>query len=301
MNRSVLIGSFAALGINVLLFGVLLYLTIIEAKESRSPATASTWKNISPFNFQLSAMAISLMGFYAGVIYEGWVLGPITVCLVPLNFFWSATFKTFYLLHSWKRGSAVIYSISASVANGFRSLIYVAPFAMYAVVIPAMVFAVSLSSSRKEFNSLPKESQKWMRIFETIAISLMAFIDLGLLLCFIFHIFKNTRVSETEPIDRKFLTICYFGIVANTFCCAAFAMQLVELATVIGSSQLPIRQVRWDAMIQLGFTSVLLTLVVMKVVLRHEDRREVAFRQQSLKQALVKYSVTPSNETEGVA
>ncbi|KAJ3249456.1 hypothetical protein HDU77_007707 [Chytriomyces hyalinus] len=172
---------------------------------------------------------------------------------------------------------------------------------MYAVVIPAMVYAASLRSSHMEGNSLPKESKKWMRIFETISIILMASIDLGLLFCFVFHIFKNTRVSETAPIERKFLTICYFGIVANTFCCAAFVSQLVEFATVLSTSRLAIRQVRWDAMIQLVFTSVLLTLVVMKVVLRHEDRREVAFRQQSLKQALVKYSVTPSNETGGAA
>ncbi|KAI8823866.1 hypothetical protein BJ741DRAFT_715032 [Chytriomyces cf. hyalinus JEL632] len=273
MNRPVLIGSFIALVINVLLSGVLLYFTIIEAKETRSPTPVPMWKKISPFNFQLSVMAVSLMGFYAGVIYEAWILGPVTVCLVPLNFFWSASFKTFYLLHSWKRGSAIIFSISSWVANIFRTLIFVAPFVMYAVVIPAIVFAVSLSLSHKQINSLIKESQKWLRIIETISI----------------------------PIERKFLTICYFGIVANSFCCAAFVAQLVELAAVISTSKLPIQQVRWDAMVQLVFTSVLVTLVAMIVVLRHEDRREAAFRQESLRQALVKYSVTASNETGGVA
>ncbi|KAI8823865.1 hypothetical protein BJ741DRAFT_633902 [Chytriomyces cf. hyalinus JEL632] len=301
MNRSVLIGSFTAIGINTLLFGVLLYFTITEAKEMGSPATASLWKKISPFNFQLSVMALSLMGFYACIIYQAWILGPATVGLIPPNVFFSATFKTFYLLHSWKRGSAVIYSISAWAAKCFRILIFVAPIVMYAVVIPAIVFAVSLSSSRSGFTPLAKESQEWIRTIEAISIVLMASVDLGLLFCFIFHIFKNTRVSKTAPIERKFLTICYFGIISNTFCCAAFVTQLVQVVTVISVTRLPVHQVRLDATVHMIFTSVLVTLVVMKMVLRHEDRHEVATQQRSLKQALVKYSFTTSNETGGVA
>ncbi|KAJ3249455.1 hypothetical protein HDU77_007706 [Chytriomyces hyalinus] len=301
MNRSVLIGSFTALGINTLLFVALLYFTITEAKEMGSPASASLWKKISPFNFQLSVMALSLMGFYVCIVYQAWILGPASVPLIPPNVFFSATFKTFYLLHSWKRGSAVIYSISTWAAKCFRILISLASFVMYAVVIPAIVFAVSLSSSRSGITPLAKESQEWIRTIEAISIVLMASVDLGLLFCFIVHIFKNTRVSETAPIERKFLKICYFGIISNTLCCAAFVTQLVQVVTVISLTRLPVHQVRLDATVHMVFTSVLVTLVVMKVVLRQEDRRELATQQRSLKQALVKYSVTASNETGVVA
>ncbi|KAJ3231964.1 hypothetical protein HDU81_003380 [Chytriomyces hyalinus] len=214
-----------------------------------------------------------------------------TVVLVPLNYFFSATFKTFYLLHSWKRASSVVNSLSHAVATCFRFGIYTTPVVLYSAVIPATGYPVSMYTLQEgQPFTLLLSFADWTRILETTAIILVASIDLSLLICFIVHIFKHTRISETAPIERKFLVISYFGIASNVLCIIAFVAQVVQVATVVSSSRFIVRQMTLDAATHLVFTGVFLTLVVMTVVLRHEDRLEAAERETLLRKSIAKYS-----------
>ncbi|KAI8823863.1 hypothetical protein BJ741DRAFT_584235 [Chytriomyces cf. hyalinus JEL632] len=292
MNRPVLIISFVAIFIAACLFCVLIYFIISEANEMRT-FSVIVWRDvaISPFNIQLFLMTASLLGFYSCVIHETWLLVGTTAYIVPLNFFFSATFKTVYLQHSWMRASVVINSISSLAANCIRICLYTVPIVMYAVTLPAISFVVSLSRLGDGLDTMTQTSQEWMRIIETISIILMASVDLALLICFVLHICRNTRGSDEAPIEQKFMTISYFGVVANVLCCVAFVVQIEQVATVVVLSRFPVHQVLVDVGTHLVFTAVLLTLVAMKVVVRHADRREITTRRMTLEQNLLKHGI----------
>ncbi|KAJ3233734.1 hypothetical protein HDU78_006254 [Chytriomyces hyalinus] len=264
----------------------------MDAISSQNPLTIPWWKKVSAFNLHLAVMAVSLICFSLCVIHEAWFMAFWTVLLVPLNFLFSATFKMFYLLHSWKRASSVVSSLSSVAAWCFRIVIRSAPIFLFGVVIPALGYTISVYSfGGSMVPELALSFVEWTRIIETTSIILIASIDLSLLICFVLHIFKHTRASETAPIERKFLVICYFGITSNVLCIIAFVAQVVQVATVVSASRFMIRQVTLDAATHLVFTGVLFTLVVMKVVLRQEDRLEANERQKTLRRSIAKYSV----------
>ncbi|KAJ3240283.1 hypothetical protein HDU81_004197 [Chytriomyces hyalinus] len=293
MNRPVLIISFLAICIAACLLCVLIYFVISEANEMRT-FSVILWRNftISPFNVQLLLMTASLLGFYSCVIHESWLIVGTTAYVVPLNFFFSATFKTVYLLHSWMRASVVINSISSLAGRCIRVCLYTVPVVMYAVTLPAIAFVVSLNNIGDGFGTMTHTSQEWMRILETISIIMMASVDLALLICFVLHVCRKTRDSDEAPIEQKFMTISYFGIVANVLCCVAFVVQIEQVATVVVLTRFPVHQVLVDAGMHLVFTAVLLTLVAMKVVVRHADRCEITTRRMTLEHNLLKYGIT---------
>ncbi|KAJ3379942.1 hypothetical protein HDU80_002270, partial [Chytriomyces hyalinus] len=277
---------------NSCLLCAVLYFIAMDAISSESPLTIPWWKKVSAFNLHLAVMAVSLICFSLCVIHEAWSMAFWTVLLVPLNFLFSATFKLFYLLHSWKRASSVVSSLSSVVAWCFRIVIRSAPIFLFGVVIPALGYTISMYSfGGKLVPKLAVSFVEWTRIIETTSIIMIASIDLSLLICFVLHIFKHTRTSETAPIERKFLVICYFGITSNLLCIIAFVAQVVQVATVVGASRFIIRQVTLDAATHLVFSGVFFTLVIMKVVLRHEDRLDANERQKTLRRSIAKYSV----------
>ncbi|KAJ3231966.1 hypothetical protein HDU81_003382 [Chytriomyces hyalinus] len=291
MNRFALTSSYVSISISSCLLCTVLYFITVDAIGSQTPMAAPWWKKVSPFNLHLVVMAVSLICFSLCVIHEAWTMAYWTVVLVPLNFFLSATFKTFYLLHSWKRASSVVYSLSNAVATCFRLVIRATPVFLYGVVIPAVGYTISMYTVEDtQAFTLALSFVDWTRIIETASIILVASIDLSLLICFIIHIFKHTRTSETAPVERKFLVICYFGIASNMLCILAFAAQVVQVVTVVSTSRFMIRQVTLDAATHLVFTGVFLTLVAMKVVLRHEDRVDASERQTTLRRSIAKYS-----------
>ncbi|KAI8845354.1 hypothetical protein BJ741DRAFT_703713 [Chytriomyces cf. hyalinus JEL632] len=273
MNRFALLSSYFSIGINSCLLCTVLYFIAMDAISSQSPLTIPWWKKVSAFNLHLAAMAVSLIFFSLCVINEAWSMAFWTVLLVPLNFLFSATFK-------------------AVAATCFRIVLRATPLFLFAVVIPAIGYTISMYSyGGTMVPALALSFVDWTRIIETTSIILVASIDLGLLICFVLHIFKHTRTSETAPIERKFLVICYFGIASNVLCIIAFVAQVVQVATVVSASRFIVRQVTLDAATHLVFTGVFFTLVVMKVVLRHEDRLEANERQKTLRRSIAKYSV----------
>ncbi|KAJ3254104.1 hypothetical protein HDU77_004259 [Chytriomyces hyalinus] len=300
MNRSVLIISFIAIGFNVCIACALLYFIISEANET-PPLAVILGREImiSPFNLQLSLMAMSLLGFYSCIIYESWLFIATTAYLVPLNFFFSATFKTAYLFHSWMRASKVINSVSILTAGCIRICLYTVPIVTYATIIPTIAFLVTLSNPGDGFTALARTSKQWMRFIETASIILVASVDLTLLICFVLHILKNTRESEHAPVEQKFMMISYFGVIANALCFTALVVQIEQVATVVVASRFPVHQAIVDAATHAVFTAVLLTLVFMKVAVRHLDRCEVTTRRVTLQRNVLKHGLfTTTNEDE---
>ncbi|KAJ3235607.1 hypothetical protein HDU81_000307 [Chytriomyces hyalinus] len=292
MNLPVLIVSFVAIGFTACILCALLYFIISEAHET-PPLAVIFGKElmISPFNLQLSLMAMSLLGFYSCIIYESWLFVATTAYVVPMNFFFSATFKTVYLFHSWMRASKVINSVSILSAGCIRICLYTVPVVTYATMIPASCFLVTLRNPGDGFTALARTSKQWMRFIETASIILVATVDLTLLICFVLHILKNTRESEHAPIEQKFMVISYFGVVANALCFTALVVQIEQVATVVVTSRIPVHQAIVDTATHAVFTAVLLTLVLMKAAVRHLDRREVTTRRMTLQRNVLKHGL----------
>ncbi|KAJ3263437.1 hypothetical protein HDU77_010647 [Chytriomyces hyalinus] len=293
MNQSTLLAYYSAIGITSAVLFALVYFLILESKSPLPAVTATIMP--SPFNLQLLVMAFSLLSFYACVTYEISLLTPISVHLTPLNYFFSATFKTFYLLHSWRRGSYVINSVAPTTINYFRFLIRAAPAFMYAVTIPAIVFAWTFLNPLEELRGIPQMAQQWTRIIETASLILMALVDVGLLTCFILHIVRNTRSSNEQPIEPKFLTICYFGIATNTLCMGAFVGHVVWYVTKVSVSRFPVHQGELDAVTHMVFTAVLVALFAMKILLWNEDRKETSTRRMTMDLDFLQLSQVPGS------
>ncbi|KAJ3404102.1 hypothetical protein HDU80_003284 [Chytriomyces hyalinus] len=292
MNRLALSSSLLAMAVNAVVLCALVYFLIYEAEEApQQPRVSSNWKKrVSPFNLQLFLMAVSMIAFFACLYCEALALTAASVYLLPLNFFFSATFKTIYLLHSWARAAKIISSVAPSLAKYFRFLLYLVPIFTYSVTIPAIIFAVLVLETDEELRRIANMSHDCMRILETISIIMMTFVDLGLLVCFILHIFNNTRVSVEDPVDIKFLTICYFGVVTNGLCVVAFAFQIIRFVTVVSQTRFPVNQAMLDAVTHLIFTAVLVALFAMKLALRVQVHLEIGRRRSTLEHGMTKRS-----------
>ncbi|KAJ3240339.1 hypothetical protein HDU81_004007 [Chytriomyces hyalinus] len=290
MNRFALSSSLVAISVNAVVLFALGYFLINEADEApQEPRVSSNWKRrVSPFNLQLFLMAASMIAFYACLYSEAVSLTAASVYVLPLNFFFSATFKTFYLLHSWARAAKIISAVAPSLTKYFRVLLYLVPIFTYSVTIPAIIFAVLVLETDAQWKRIANMSHDCMRILETISIIIMTFVDLGLLVCFILHIFKNTRVSVDDPVDLKFLTICYFGVVTNVLCVVAFLFHIIRFVTVVSQTRFPVNQAMLDAVTHLIFTAVLVALFAMKLVLRFQAYLEFERRRLEWENGLTK-------------
>ncbi|KAI8834377.1 hypothetical protein BJ741DRAFT_709697 [Chytriomyces cf. hyalinus JEL632] len=282
LNRPVQLVSYTGLALNVLL--LLVFFCFVHKEESRREPLREWRKQFaSPFNIQLLAMALSLIGIYICLIVETRSLEPIILYLLPVNYFLSATFKTFFILYSWGRGSAVINSVWPGGTQYFQILICASPVLLYSNVVSIILYAYYFTTSPIIMHTTSLIS----RYLDMSAIAAVFLIDFGLLVCFVIHIRQNTRVSQTDALSPRFLSICYYGIAANIFCITSFVIFIVRFVTRDTSFHNTVPEYMMDAIIHLVFTAVLAILLGLKVSLQWESERETRSKLSAQERAKV--------------
>ncbi|KAI8832605.1 hypothetical protein BJ741DRAFT_667066 [Chytriomyces cf. hyalinus JEL632] len=289
LNRPVQVLSYAGLVLNVLLLFVFLYFVLKEegSKEESSvqDKRGQRWKQmaLSPFNIQLLMMTLSFIGIFACLIIETMRLDAVILSLLPVNHFLSATFKTFFVLYSWGRGSAVIHAVWSTGTQYFQAIIYATPVVIYSVVIAVTVYVNFYTKSAE----LKATCSLIIRTLDMSAIAAIFLIDFGLLVCFVTHIRQNTRISQTDPLSPRLVSICHYGIAANLFCIAAFVIFIDRFMSRDTSLHNAVPEYLTDAIIHLVFTGVLAILLGLKVSLQWESEREVKSRVSMQERAIV--------------
>ncbi|KAJ3236919.1 hypothetical protein HDU81_010179 [Chytriomyces hyalinus] len=282
LNRPVQVLSYTGLALNVLLLCVFLF--FVHREESRREPKREWRKQFaSPFNVQLLMMTVSLIGIYICLIVETMSLEAIILYLLPVNYFLSATFKTFFVLYSWGRGSAVINSVWPAGTIYFQILISGSPALIYSVVVPCVIYAYYYTTSPVIMHT----SSFVLRCLDMSAIAAVFLLDFGLLVCFVIHIRQNTRISQTDALSPRFLSICYYGIAANILCITSFIIFIVRFVTRDTGFHNPVPEYMMDAIIHLVFTAVLAILLGLKISLQWESDRETRSRLSAQERAKV--------------
>ncbi|KAJ3233816.1 hypothetical protein HDU78_006215 [Chytriomyces hyalinus] len=280
-NRSIQIASHAGFGINALVLCA--FILFVCKFDVRKVERNWTFKDaVSPFNVQLMVMSLSLVGVFSCLILETARLSVEAVFLLPLQYIFSATFKSSFLFYGWGRGSAVVNSIWPAVTRKFQTVVRVTPFLIYSPVIPALGFAIFII----ETGNRPNASQKiiaeiwqhWLRGLDVCATLAVFLIDLVFLCFFVHYIRKSTRVSDTEPVSQRFLLISYYGVAANLVYITTFVMYLWRFVTMDELVHSPVHEYMLDAVQHLLFTAAFVLLIALKLSLYREHQADLKTR-----------------------
>ncbi|KAI8834378.1 hypothetical protein BJ741DRAFT_609794 [Chytriomyces cf. hyalinus JEL632] len=275
LNRTSQILSYAGMVLNSLILCTFIGFVIAhEAGGSKISGISAVLKFVSPFNLQLTLMAVSLIGVFGCLAEQSrTIAGPKSVYLIPAELVFAEVFKVCFLAYGWGRGATVINSVWPNGTKYFTFLVKSASLLIFSPVIPSVIFAESLRPDMEKL--IDRDLFKTLvRSLDLASIAAVFSIDLGLLVCFIVYIRTSTRISATDAIAPRFLKICYYGAAANVICIGAFFTYLFRYVVMDGRYHSPVHDYTLDAIIHLIFTAILVVLLGLKLALHSDAENE---------------------------
>ncbi|KAJ3236918.1 hypothetical protein HDU81_010178 [Chytriomyces hyalinus] len=276
LNRTSQILSYTGMVLNSLILCA--FVSFVVAYEggggSKNIGIRAVLKFLSPFNLQLTLMAVSLIGVFGCLIEQSrTIAGPSTLYLIPAELVFAEVFKVCFLAYGWGRGATVINSVWPNGTRYFTVLVRAAPILIFSPVIPSVLFAESMKPQMRGLID-PEFFKTLVRSLDLASIAAVFSIDLGLLICFITYIRTSTRISDTDAITPRFLKICYYGAAANVICIGAFFTYLFRYVVMDGRYHSPVHDYTLDAIIHLIFTAILVVLLGLKLALHNDAENE---------------------------
>ncbi|KAJ3244196.1 hypothetical protein HDU78_011293 [Chytriomyces hyalinus] len=275
LNRTSQILSYTGMVLNSLILCAFIGFVIVfeVGGGSKISGISAVLKFLSPFNLQLTLMAVSLIGVFGCIVEQSrTIASPKIVFLIPIELAFAEVFKVCFLAYGWGRGSTVINSVWPNGTKYFTFLVKSAPILIFSPVIPSVILAGSM---RPELQNLIDRDlfKALVRSLDLASIAAVFSIDLGLLVCFIVYIRTSTRISTTDAITPRFLKICYYGAAANVICIGAFFTYLFRYV-VMDHYHSPVHDYTLDAIIHLIFTAILVVLLGLKLALHSDAENE---------------------------
>ncbi|TPX77036.1 hypothetical protein CcCBS67573_g01712 [Chytriomyces confervae] len=215
----------------------------------------------SPFNMQLLAMCVAVVGTYICAILQLATTQTFTIQL--FMDICVATLELNYLRYSWARAGSIMEAVYPKLARSLKRLVFMAPLIFYAQTVPAALDA--MCATRPDLAHILETGSVFEQALSSVAgITLFVF-DVILLTGFTRHIqklYQSMEMGEAARTDR-FMIIARYGRVSCLVWIVSNFMYIGSLMLEQGSFLF------WLLMVGLyvGSTLTVLTLYVMKLAL----------------------------------
>ncbi|KAI8828328.1 hypothetical protein BJ741DRAFT_626524, partial [Chytriomyces cf. hyalinus JEL632] len=215
----------------------------------------------SPFNMQLLAMCVAVVGTYICAILQLATTQTYTIQL--FMDICVATLELNYLRYSWARAGSIMEIVYPKLARSLKRLVFLAPLIFYAQTLPAALDA--MCAMRPDLAYIVETGSVLEQAFSSVAgIALFVF-DVVLLAGFTRHIrklYQSMEMGEAARTDR-FMIIARYGRVSCLVWIVSNFMYIGSLMLEQGSFLF------WLLMVGLyvGSTLTVLVLYTMKLAL----------------------------------